>query len=161
MLTNLGTCRPSNTSMCRGCQVCLMDTLSQAILPAMDATVAARAVRLNTTCMNLAASISQLVNPSKCAAMLGQVAQTPDLSQRAGALCTAMGACDPALPICNFTIGSALRAGQGPPLSGLLDTCSVEGVPGGAVPAGLVPPMGECHWAARAAWAALSSSCAG
>jgi hypothetical protein len=145
MLTNLGTCRPSNTSVCRGCQACLADTLSQAILPVMDATVAARAARLNTTCMNLASSISQLVNPSKCAAMLGQVAQTPDLSQRAGALCTAMGACDPSLPICNFTIGSTLRPVQGPALSGPLDACSVEGVPGGSVPAGLVPPMGRCQ----------------
>jgi hypothetical protein len=145
VFSDMGMCRPSNISMCRACQVCIATTLTRAVVPMYNASWGVRVEQLNATCHNLTMHMSQLVTPNRCASMLALVEQEPDLASRAGALCTAMGTCDASLTGCMVNVSSSARLTPGPALSGSLDACSVEGVPGGAVPAGLVPPLGEHH----------------
>jgi hypothetical protein len=142
--TDMGTCRSSSMNACRTCQACLADTLAEAVMPLQNASMAARADRLGSLCANMTEYMSPLVDVSRCSSMLQALQQQPDLSQRAGALCAGMGACDASNPgACTLSISSSARLTPGPSLSGPLDACSVEGVPGGAVPAGLVAPIGK------------------
>jgi hypothetical protein len=144
--TDMGTCRPSSINTCRTCQACLTDTLAGAIVSLQNASMAARADRLGSLCTNMTVYMGPLVDTSRCSSMLELLQQQPDLAQRAGALCAAMGACDASSPgACTLGVSSSARLAPGPALTGPLDTCSVEGVPGGAVPAGLVAPLGEHH----------------
>jgi hypothetical protein len=143
VFSDMGMCRPSNISMCRACQMCIGNTLTRAVVPLYNASWGVRVEQLNATCYNHTVHMSQLVTPNRCVSMLALVEQEPDLAGRAGALCTAMGTCDASQTGCMVNVSSSARLTPGPPLSGQLDTCSVEGVPGGAAPAGLVPPLGE------------------
>jgi hypothetical protein len=144
VFSDMGTCRPSNISMCRACQTCLTRTLSQVVLPSQNASTDAWFGRLNGTCSNMTRTMSELVDPSRCASMLSLAQQQGDLRYRAGGLCSAMGACDTSgLGTCMLNVSSTLRFTPGPLLSGALDTCSVEGVAGGALPPGVVGAVGE------------------
>lgn len=156
----MGMCRHSNISMCRACQTCLTRTLSQVVLPSQSASTDVWLGRLNGTCSNMTRVMSELVGPSRCTSMLSLAQQQGDLRYRAGGLCSAMGACDTAgLGACMLNVSSTLRFTSGPLLSGALDTCSVEGVTGGALPPGIVGPVGE--WVQQRQHGAASQLAAG
>ena len=120
---DLGQCQPTP---CTRCQTCLQAVLSQFVAANLYQPKEVLVANFNTTC-----TLMQQEKNNTCKVVVGNInGSVPNgvLGRRAGGLCRALGACDPAvLSDCTMTVTSPDQKNS----TGALSLCTVQGVAGG------------------------------
>jgi hypothetical protein len=146
--TPAGKCVNTTCAICKGCLQAMLDTF---VLPTQFVNGSGLETAFSTACQALPGATATQV--SKCQQVASSftaangaapeaATMAATLSRRAGALCAALGADGG----CSADVDATCRASLVLPsgrLNGTLDRCTVEGVAGGSLPAGLSPANGE------------------
>lgn len=131
---------PPPPTPCQQCQQCL-SSLQQFVQSqgfATDAAGAAQAAHKRCQASNMFTNV-------QCNQLRSDIARSynGNTARRAGLLCSRLGACSAAALGQNCTLTVASAGNSSANLSGDLDLCTVEGVAGGAMVAGVTGQTGE------------------
>jgi hypothetical protein len=139
-----GKCVNTTCASCKGCLQTMLDTF---VLPKQYVNGSELATSFRTACPALFGAtpaacdqVAQGFTSSVSTAAAAMTAAT--LARRAGALCAALGTNGGCSADVDGTCRASLVLSSGR-LDGSLDRCTVEGVVGGSLPAGLSAPNGE------------------